>query len=171
VRGSSIFFQIFYITALLPWIDLSEFDTPPFTFCLYRLVTLLCLLCTPITVLSLLEWDLIRDDIDILLRVNAEESRAVEISGLQPESPPRYGNLSHPVVVVGGCLAVLFQWPIEANSYQSSKNTSSKSWSEYPMKCERCGEDTSVSQYEVDDFTGYLCKACVETWDEITDYS
>lgn len=39
------------------------------------------------------------------------------------------------------------------------------------MKCERCGADTSVSQYKVDDFTGYLCEDCVEMWDEITDYS
>lgn len=39
------------------------------------------------------------------------------------------------------------------------------------MKYERCGEDTSVSKYEVDEFTGYLCEECVETRDEITDYS
>jgi len=44
--------------------------------------------------------------IDILLRVNAEESRAVGVSGLQPRTPPLCGNPFNPVVVVGGCLTV-----------------------------------------------------------------
>lgn len=33
------------------------------------------------------------------------------------------------------------------------------------MKCERCGADTHVERYDVDDFTGYLCEACVDAWD------
>lgn len=35
------------------------------------------------------------------------------------------------------------------------------------MKCERCGDDTQVSRYDVDGFTGYLCDECRETWDRI----
>ena len=50
---------------------------------------------------SSVEWR-----IDILLRVNAEESRAVGVSGSQPRTPPLYGNSFNPVVVVGGCLAL-----------------------------------------------------------------
>ncbi|WP_152031331.1 hypothetical protein [Natrarchaeobaculum aegyptiacum] len=40
--------------------------------------------------------------IDILLRVHAEESRAVRVSGFQPRTPPLLGNPFNPVVVVGG---------------------------------------------------------------------
>jgi transposase-like protein len=36
------------------------------------------------------------------------------------------------------------------------------------MNCERCGKDTTLHNYEVDGFTGYLCEGCAETWDEIT---
>ncbi|MFQ3295882.1 MAG: hypothetical protein ACI8VE_002974, partial [Natrialbaceae archaeon] len=35
------------------------------------------------------------NEIDILLRVNAEESRAVGVSGLQPGTPPLHGNPSN----------------------------------------------------------------------------
>lgn len=35
------------------------------------------------------------------------------------------------------------------------------------MKCERCGADTSVERYDVDDFRGYLCGDCAKVWDEI----
>jgi len=35
------------------------------------------------------------------------------------------------------------------------------------MKCERCGENTSVEHYDVDGYTGYLCASCVEAWDRI----
>lgn len=35
------------------------------------------------------------------------------------------------------------------------------------MKCERCGTDTHVEQYDVDGFTGYLCDECREAWNEI----
>jgi len=37
------------------------------------------------------------------------------------------------------------------------------------MKCERCNEDTTVTKYEVDGFSGYLCDECVEMWDNISD--
>jgi len=33
------------------------------------------------------------------------------------------------------------------------------------MKCERCGENTSVDRYGVDGFTGYLCHDCKEVWE------
>lgn len=36
------------------------------------------------------------------------------------------------------------------------------------MKCERCGEDTHVEEYDIDGFSGYLCDECREVWDEIT---
>ena len=35
------------------------------------------------------------------------------------------------------------------------------------MKCDRCGDDTSVKKVEVDGFTGRLCDSCVEMWDEV----
>ncbi len=35
------------------------------------------------------------------------------------------------------------------------------------MKCERCGEDTSVERYDVDGFTGYLCDGCQDKWEMI----
>lgn len=35
------------------------------------------------------------------------------------------------------------------------------------MKCDRCGVDTSVERYDVDEFTGYLCDDCVDVWDQI----
>jgi len=35
------------------------------------------------------------------------------------------------------------------------------------MKCERCGADTHVERYDVDEFTGHLCDDCVETWEQI----
>lgn len=35
------------------------------------------------------------------------------------------------------------------------------------MRCERCGENTSVEKYDVDGFTGWLCEACVEAWEQI----
>jgi transposase-like protein len=36
------------------------------------------------------------------------------------------------------------------------------------MKCERCGDDTHVSRYDVDGFTGYLCEECLEKWETIS---
>lgn len=33
------------------------------------------------------------------------------------------------------------------------------------MKCERCGQDTGVERYEVDDYVGYLCLECREVWE------
>lgn len=35
------------------------------------------------------------------------------------------------------------------------------------MKCERCGADTHVEEYDVDGFVGYLCDRYQEVWDEI----
>lgn len=35
------------------------------------------------------------------------------------------------------------------------------------MKCDRCGADTSVEQYDVDGFPGHLCDDCVGVWDRI----
>jgi len=35
------------------------------------------------------------------------------------------------------------------------------------MRCDRCGENKSVSTYDVDGFTGRLCDDCIEVWDEI----
>jgi len=39
------------------------------------------------------------------------------------------------------------------------------------MNCERCGKDTTVSKYEVDEFSGSLCEECVQAWDEISNES
>lgn len=35
------------------------------------------------------------------------------------------------------------------------------------MKCERCGADRAVQQYDVDGFTGRLCDECVKVWEKI----
>lgn len=35
------------------------------------------------------------------------------------------------------------------------------------MYCERCGKDTLVEKHEVDGFTGYLCRDCLDEWEQI----
>lgn len=35
------------------------------------------------------------------------------------------------------------------------------------MRCERCGKHTKTDRYEVDGFTGQLCRNCRETWEQL----
>jgi transposase-like protein len=35
------------------------------------------------------------------------------------------------------------------------------------MECNRCGEDTTVERYDVDQFTGFLCADCHDAWEEL----
>jgi len=38
------------------------------------------------------------------------------------------------------------------------------------MKCQRCGEDTSVRRHEIDGFDGWLCEECLEKWQDVASY-
>jgi len=37
------------------------------------------------------------------------------------------------------------------------------------MRCQRCGADTRVRTHRVDSYTGYLCDACQDRWDDLAE--
>lgn len=97
-----------------------------------------------------------RGSIDILLRVNAEESRAVGVSGSQLRTPPLYGNLFNSVVVVGGCLAVpnrRYSYPrcrwLPSVVFASRESLTRQGIRRYLRACSTDGHETNPSRIRV----------------------